>query len=167
MVAQLGFGFHDRIGETDEWWTPRWIFHGLKTDFALDVAAPEGGVPWIPAARHFSEVDDGLIQDWWGFVWMNPPYSDLEPWVKKCAKHGNGLALLFARTDTAWWQKWVAGNASAVLFLRGRVNFYRKHNPTSNSAGAPSAIVAYGSRGREVLERCGIPGWLVFGGRVL
>jgi len=59
---------HDRRGSasTDEWYTPPEVFAALGINFELDPAAPPGGVPWIPAARHFSKRDDGLTQPWSG-----------------------------------------------------------------------------------------------------
>jgi hypothetical protein len=85
-----------RIGyiADDEHYSPKWIFDAFGVVFDLDVCAPEGGVPWIPAKKSFSIKDDGLSQNWHGLVWMNPPYSKTTPWVDKFMAHGNGIALM-------------------------------------------------------------------------
>ena len=86
---------------TNDHYTPKWVFNLLGVTFDIDVAAPPGGVPWIPALKSYSQADDGLTQPWHGLVWCNPPYSDILPWVKRLNKHGNGIALL-PHTKGAW-----------------------------------------------------------------
>ena len=61
--------------DTDEQYTPKWIFDALNVEFDLDVCAPKGGVDYIPAKKHYSIEDNALMQNWEGFVWMNPPFS--------------------------------------------------------------------------------------------
>ena len=78
----------------DEQYTPKELFDAMGVQFQLDVAAPKGGIPWIPAASHYSLEDNALDQPWSGMVWMNPPYSKPSPWVDKFISHGNGVALL-------------------------------------------------------------------------
>ena len=78
----------------DEHYSPKWIFDAFGVQFDLDVCAPEGGVPWIPAKKSYSKKDNALEQPWYGLVWMNPPYSNTTPWVQKFIDHGNGIALM-------------------------------------------------------------------------
>lgn len=79
---------------SDDYYTPRWLFEALGLSFDVDVAAPPGGVPWIPAQRSFSMLEDGLSAPWIGRVWMNPPFSDPTPWVDRFLRHRHGVALL-------------------------------------------------------------------------
>lgn len=147
---------------TDEWYTPPEVFAGLGT-FDLDPAAPPGGVPWVPAARHFDAGDDGLHQPWAGSVWLNPPYSEVEDWMQRMAEHGDGIALVFARTETRWWNRWVWHHTTGVLFVRGRIAFCRSADPTDRgeSPGAPSALVAYGAEAHGRLWDAGLSGAVV------
>lgn len=46
------------IGETSEWYTPVYIFDALGEIFDLDVSAPPGGGPHVPARAWFTQRDD-------------------------------------------------------------------------------------------------------------
>lgn len=126
-----------------EWYTPPEIFEALGVSFDLDPAAPPGGVPWIPAKRSLSRVDDGLRQPWRGRVWLNPPYGrEIGPWLQRLSSHGNGLALVFARTDTRWFHD-ACRHATAVCLIAGRIRFHRLDGP-ADTAPAASVLLAYG-----------------------
>jgi hypothetical protein len=140
------------VGNTVEWYTPPGIFDALGLEFDLDPCAPVGGLPWIPAVRFLAIADDGLSQTWAGRVWMNPPYGPgTAAWMRRLAAHGNGVALVFARTETAWWHETV-GAAHAVCFIAGRLTFVdAERQPGGFNAGAPSALVAYGQECAEAV----------------
>ena len=80
--------------KNDEFYTPKFIFDALGIEFDLDVAAPDGGISWLPAKKYYTQKDDGLSQEWNGLVWCNPPYSLPKAWVEKWLNHGNGLILI-------------------------------------------------------------------------
>lgn len=44
---------YEAAGETDEWYTPRYIFDALGETFDLDVACPPEGPRHVPAARYY------------------------------------------------------------------------------------------------------------------
>ena len=46
---------------TDDHYTPAFIFQALKLEFDIDVAAPVGGVAWIPAKKYYTLIDDGHL----------------------------------------------------------------------------------------------------------
>jgi hypothetical protein len=137
-------GYEPRYGQSVEWYTPPEVFAALGLRFGLDPAAPPGGVPWLPAKRHYSRADDGLRQPWRGCVWLNPPYDPaLHRWLARLAEHGDDLALVFARTDTRWFHQF-APRATALCFIRGRVTFRHGADYTPITARAPSLLIAYG-----------------------
>jgi hypothetical protein len=69
-------------------------------------------------------------------------------------EHDNGIALLYARTDTEWFHKYVFDGARELFFLKGRLRFYDvEGREAKNSAGAPSVLVAYGEEACERLAR--------------
>jgi hypothetical protein len=138
--------------------------HILKPlgEFDLDPCSPARR-PWPTARQHFTIYDNGLMKPWAGRVWLNPPYgNETWKWVSRLADHGNGLALIFARTETATFFPWVWDYAHSILFLRGRVNFCDVSGKTSsNNAGAPSVLISYGAENTESLARSGLEGKLV------
>lgn len=140
------------------WLTPEQYVTPLG-DFDLD---PCGAPGHTLADKTFllEEGDDGLRDDWFGRVWLNPPYGKLtEPFMAKLADHGNGIALIFARTETGLWFREVWPKASALLFLKGRISFLNAEGEKAPAnAGAPSVLVAYGSDNAEALRGSGIEG---------
>jgi hypothetical protein len=154
-----GMGSHTRPndGETVEWYTPPGVFAALGLEFDLDPCAPPGGLPWIPAARSYCVADDGLTQPWDGRVWMNPPYGrSTAAWMRRLAEHGDGIALVFARTETEWWHEAVPC-ATVVCFIAGRLTFVASDGlPGTSNAGAPSALIAYGADCAEAVATCGL-----------
>lgn len=145
----------------DEWLTPPWILRPLGV-FDLDPCAPVER-PWDTALQHFTLRENGLARRWSGRVWLNPPYgSETGKWLRRLREHGNGIALIFARTETADWFDNVWGKAAEILFIKGRLHFYHISGiPASGNSGAPSALVAYGEENAFFLRKSGIPGALV------
>ena len=143
---------------TDVCFTPPYIFDALGITFDLDPAAPPGGVPWVPATNHYSELDDGLLQPWHGHVWLNPPYSNPRPWIERLATHGDGIALLPGDTATSWWHEYVV-SGDEFCFLKGRLRFIRSNAGTETSARFPSVLVAWGNECARAVRECGL-GWV-------
>lgn len=132
--------------DSDEWYTPTHVWRTALaamrlTTFDLDPCAEPARA--VKAARHFTEPDDGLAQDWHGVVWMNPPYGDIGRWVEKLGQECRAgrcvdyCALVPARVDTAWWRALTEGENGTVVFIGGRLKF----GDSSNSAPFPSALV--------------------------
>lgn len=143
---------------TDTWLTPPHILDALGP-FDLDPCAAPDPRPWPTAARHIARPADGLAEPWTGRVWCNPPYSSPGAWAARMASHGNGSALIFARTETRWFIEHVWLRATALLFLEGRVGFLRLSGACgTGTAPAPSVLAAYGAADADRLERCGLPG---------
>jgi hypothetical protein len=147
-------------GGSDEWLTAPAVLDALGP-FDLDPCAPINR-PWPTAATHYTIEDDGLRQPWAGRVWLNPPYAKSGPWLHRLADHGQGTALIFARTETALWFRHVWPRASALLFIQGRLYFYRTNGTRSRAnSGAPSVLVAYGSDDAERLRIAPLAGKFV------
>lgn len=155
-----GIGGHQRAfqGRTDEWLTPPNIIESLGV-FDLDPCSPINR-PWSTAKQHYTIEDDGLNKDWHGRVWLNPPYGpETGKWLQKLADHFNGIALIFARTETEMFHNYVWDRASGLLFLKGRLYFhYVDGCKASANAGGPSVLVAYGSKNVDSLYESKING---------
>ena len=128
----------------DTWLTPpEWI--KALGPFDLDPCCPPV-MPWITAARMLTKADDGLSAPWDGRVWLNPPFGQqAAAWLRRLAAHGNGIALIPARTETAMFYESVWGAAQAVCFVKGRPHFHYPDGKRARfNSGAPIALVAYG-----------------------
>jgi hypothetical protein len=89
---------------SDQHFTPKELFDALSCSFDLDVAGFHGQTH-VPAKKVFCHCcHNGLVDNWEGLVWMNPPYSKPTPWIERFIEHNNGLALI-PITRGKWWDK--------------------------------------------------------------
>lgn len=94
--------------------TPRWLFEAFNSQYhyVLDAAALHESA-LLP--RYYTPEQDSLSIDWSAdlsdydapTVWLNPPYSDILPWVEKAHEQqqkGVGTTLLVPHDNrTQWW----------------------------------------------------------------
>jgi len=156
-------GSHQQtIGKSQNHITPLWMINALggAQSFDLDPAGADPR-PWDCAKVTW--VIDGLIRAWFGFVWLNPPFDvrEVGEWIAKLAAHGNGIALLHARTEAGWFEP-IWEKASGILFLADRIFFHRPDGIRHpHNSGAPAILVAFGAEALDRLQHCGIAGTLV------
>lgn len=132
----------------DDYYTPPQVFEALRLTFDLDVCAPPGGVPWLPAARFYTKADDGLSKPWEGRVWMNPPYSQATAWVRRFIDHGHGVALV-SHAKSAWHPElWAKADACAMPFAY--------FDFVGGSIFMPVWFAAFGEECVEALHRVGV-----------
>ena len=135
----MSIGKHEKPnkGETDTWLTP------------LDLIRPLGVFDLDPCGESFHKTaktiytEGGLNKDWFGRVWLNPPYSEVEKWLDRLVEHGSGIALVFARMDVKWAHK-ILPQATSVFFPKGRLYFLTKELKIKGNAGAPSMFISFG-----------------------
>jgi hypothetical protein len=132
---------------SDDYWTPKWVFDALGLQFDLDVACPPDGPPHTPAKAWYTQETNGLTSPWWGRVWMNPPFSKANPWVKKFIEHRNGIALTVvgksAWCDTLW------DTADAIVLLPRSMAF------DQGAIFLPTMLTAYGQDNAQALANVG------------
>lgn len=143
---------------SDEWYTPKEIISALG-EFDLDPCAPINPL-WSAARIMYNKNDDGLTRNWFGRVWLNPPYSRplLEKFIRKMAEHGNGIALLFNRCDNAMFHDIIFPTATAMKFLRKRIRFYRPDGTQGHSPGCGSVLVGWGEENAKAIQKCALEG---------
>lgn len=131
-------------GKTNVWLTPLWLIQELGT-FDLDPCAEPGHNTalnhWYgPAGGGHS----GLDGEWFGRVWLNPPYGKhTKDWLARLQSHGNGIALVFARLETKWIQPFIA---EGFFALEGRIKFLDNRFQEQSNAGAPSMLIPFGRK---------------------
>lgn len=88
---------------------------------------------------------NGLIVDWNGNIFCNPPYSNIEPFIKKRIaeiKKGNcelAVYLIPIRSDTKYWHELIMPYANEIRFVKGRLNF----NDSKSPAPFPCAVIVF------------------------
>lgn len=93
-----------------------------------------------------------------GRAWMNPPFGrGIDQWMRRASELGAGasgvtlIALVPARTDTAWWHDFVepvrlGKRPGEIHFMRGRLSFAPGPGPkpkSQTSAPFPTALVCF------------------------
>lgn len=161
-----GIGSHQSAAsKTDNWFTPPALIEALGgvDSFDLDPASHVNR-PWSTARNHYTIEDNGLLREWFGRVWLNPPYSKplVGRFMSRMADHGRGVALIFARTETDAFFQNVWDRANGLLFLRGRLHFHDENGERAKgNAGAPSVLIAYGADDLDILAAAPIDGQLI------
>ena len=126
---------------TDVWGTPQWLFEALDKEFGFTLDPCSDGTN-AKCAKFYSIHDSGLLKDWGTEpVFMNPPYSQCQDWMRKAygaAQEGATVVCLVpSRTDTDWWHRYAM--KGEIRLLRGRLKF----GDATNSAPFPSAVVVF------------------------
>ena len=176
-MAKTGIGSHTKPnqGTTNTWLTPPALIDALGP-FDLDPCAAPSPRPWLTAARHIELPEDGLAASWSAprctaceklsdpknlclvtpyRCFINPPYGkEVDAWLDKLSTHGSGLALIFARTETATWHRYIWPRAHSIFFFNGRLWFHHPDGKRgSSNAGGPSALVSYSVPDTECLMK--------------
>ncbi len=130
--------------KTDLWSTPNDFFDKLNDEFhfTLDPCSTHENAKCY---KHFTEEENGLLQDWGNeVVFCNPPYGrQIKYWVKKAYEESQKdnttvVMLIPARTDTIYFHEYIYHKAE-IRFIKGRLKF----GNAKNSAPFPSMVVIF------------------------
>lgn len=110
----------------DLWESPREVVAWMAKEYGaydLDAAASDGN----KVCEKFYDEKTDCLKRWWGknkHVWLNPPYSNPDPFVKKAIEqmeHGNQIDMLLpADCSTAWFYD-ACNNAAEIIWIIGDV----------------------------------------------
>ena len=120
--------------DSDNYVTPKKFYKKLNKEFAFNFDP-------CPLKSDF----DGLIIDWVGSIYINPPYSNITPFLEKGISEiikGNAnkcVYLLPVRSDTKYWHNIIIKYASEIRFVLGRLNF----NESKSPAPFPCVIIIF------------------------
>jgi hypothetical protein len=145
---------------SDTWVTPQWIIDkiGLST---LDPCGYRDGA-LVATAEHYFSLDqghDGLSEEWFGSVYVNPPYTETDKWLNRAIEYFNatGNSVIFClpcRTSNKWFQKYIK-HATGIVFLDRRIHFLDANGKDRGGAAFPVCLVAYGLEAWERVKRVG------------
>ena len=156
--------FNSNTDNSEEWLTPPELLK-LLGPFDLDPCAPVER-PWPMAKNHYTKLENGLSKPWLGRVWLNPPYGRKTfDWLEKLSMHKDGVALIFARTETQGFHSQIWEKADSVFFFKGRLKFHHLSVEQGGAANAPSCLVSYSGNDTAIIEKAiekGMKGKLVY-----
>lgn len=134
--------------------TPQYIIDALGP-FDLDPCAAEftniGRVNWWDGRG-----ECGLERDWFGLVYVNPPFSKKQIWIEKMIDYGNGIIILPERGSAPWFGP-LAEAAGRYFIMGKKINF--EGGSSSNNIG--SVLFPFGKEAIERIKNSGFPGHLV------
>lgn len=117
-----------RVSKSDDWATPKDVYDSLNQEFNFDDDP-------CPLQMQGLPLLDGLSREWGSRCFMNPPYSNPTPWVRRAYQESlNGklvVGLLRGDTSTIWFHDWVLPFAK-LRFIKGRLCFNGKPAPFSS-----------------------------------
>ena len=110
--------------------TPDWLFNTLNNEFNFqwDLACEKNNSKCKNMLN--TEKFDSLKEDWHklsdGWLWLNPPYSPLKPWIVKAQqenKKGAKIVVLCPPfITTKYFSEWLP---SEIRFIIGRLPFIK------------------------------------------
>ncbi|QLO47361.1 phage N-6-adenine-methyltransferase [Enterobacter cloacae] len=120
------------LDQRDLWRTPPALFASLDAEFCfqLDAAA----APHNALCRKFITAEQNTLEMPWadylsipGYVWLNPPYSDITPFVKKASAESTNqigtVMLVPADTSVGWFKEAIQTASEVRLITAGRLAF--------------------------------------------
>lgn len=119
-------------GKSNEWYTPAKYIEAAREvmgEIDLDPASCALANETVKAKSYYTEQDDGLTQEWGGYVWLNPPFSNhgQQRWsgrlLDEYRHYGNvkqAILLVTANTEVTWFQPLFD---YPICFVRLRLNY--------------------------------------------
>lgn len=158
--------------ESVEWYTPKKYTDLVKEVMGaidLDPASNDTAQSWIQADKYYTVLDDGLTKEWWGRVFINPPYSktagrsNQEIWAEKLVNEyraGNvteAIMLVKSALGYKWFQE-LWNTVNGVCFANELICFVDSSGNSSKPAKLGSTFFYWGSnyiRFAHVFSRIG------------
>ena len=150
--------------EDNEWYTPVEYLESAREVLGtinLDPASNEFANERVQAEMYYTEEDNGLEQEWYGSIWLNPPYSSdsVKPFAEKLinSKFDEAIVLVNNATETEWFNLLIS-KASAIVFPKGRIQFDKR----DGKHGSPlqgQAFIYFGSNPERFMDVFSIYGW--------
>lgn len=146
-----------------EWYTPekyieaaRNIMGGIDLDPASCAEAQE----IVKAKKYYTKKENGLIKEWRGKVWLNPPYCmpEVEQFIDRVIDFhkreiiSQAVILTNNSTDTAWFHRMLV-YAGIACFTKGRVKFWGPDGGAANGARQGQVLFYIGGNTDKFIEK--------------
>lgn len=124
--------------EMSEWYTPPKFIEAARSvmgNIDLDPASCWAANQWIEANQFYNKEDGGLVKQWHGNIFSNPPYgktgaqSNQDIWARKLEEEFHagrvrqGILLTKCVPGYVWWERLF--RRWTVCFVRERIEFLR------------------------------------------
>lgn len=140
-----------------EWFTPPKFLDAARAVMGrieLDPASSEVAQRTVQADRYYTIEDDGLLQPWFGNVWLNPPYAKalVVAFAERLADHfqdgtvSQAVALVNNATETKWFQG-LAATAAMLCFPDGRIEYFDEFGESIGQPLQGQVLLYFGHRG--------------------
>jgi ParB family chromosome partitioning protein len=116
---------------SNEWYTPSKYIEAARQvmgSIDLDPASCALANQTVRATRYYTQEENGLAQEWYGNVWLNPPFSCVGPWVKRAIREyekgqiEQAVLLIPNDSTTRWyfliWDYLISFPEKRILFHR-------------------------------------------------
>lgn len=153
----------------NEWYTPAdyvELARKVMGSIDLDPASTEKANEVVQATTYYNESNDGLQHEWFGNVWLNPPYSSnligkfTSKLIADLPNISNAIVLVNNATETEWFAKLVA-NASAICFPYSRVRFYSPDGRIAQPLQG-QALLYFGPAAMTFVSEFSSKGWCAY-----
>lgn len=142
--------------KNNEYNTPSWLIECARKimgSIDVDPASNDVAQEFVQARRYYTKGTNGLIREWKGNVWLNPPYERgvIDKFVNKTLLEyyeGNAkqiIVLVNIGTETKWVQKLLQG-CDAVCFLNKRIKFYTSEGQKKSNNPQGSMVLYFGGK---------------------
>lgn len=141
-------GSGTQLNKRDLWRTPVEIFNALDLEFGfyLDAAADWNNTL---CSQFINEKRNALESEWvsYGAIWVNPPYSDITPWVKKAAEQCRRqlqvvVMLVPADISVGWFSLALCSVDEVRFIIDGRIQFVPAE-PTDRRLSNPKGSMLF------------------------
>lgn len=138
------------MNSNDEWYSPDFILDKAREvlgSIDLDPASSRIAQERVKAVNYFTAEDNGLLHEWYGKVWCNPPYSAalIKKFTAKFLEQYNngnmpeGIMLTNSGTDTQWA---IPLSKGVQAYTVGRISFLQPDG-TQKATGSRGQCFTY------------------------
>lgn len=148
----------------NEWYTPSQYIEAAREVMGtidLDPASNALANETVKAKTYYTAEDDGLQKEWYGNIWLNPPYISgmIEQFAQKVEQKefAQGIVMVNNATETSWFYK-IVSVASAIVFPTHRIRFVSPDGE-KNTPLQGQAILYIGDNPERFLKVFSAFGW--------